>query len=205
MAQKVRNECSVCGQGVTIEGEPDFIGSSDVCTMHYDVVDETMLAWKYGIPFGCPLCGSVWSEYRPLRDIVVLWAFNDYPPWIYNTDIIIPEAAVNHAQSDLGIVLRVGPGYFDRDKVAPKRGHLDLESMLPGMRRPIVRTDSINVGDIVTYDKGVPWAIPMLGLDRNPHHIVFCGALDVFTLVEDHDLMYDRGDRNGEGQARRYK
>ena len=204
-------DCAECGQKVFVEGSPDFIGDDidKPCTNHYELVDQTMVAHRYGIPFGCSVCGSIWSKYRPLRDIVVIWAFNEYPPEMYGSFIVIPEIAIDHHQSDIGMVLRKGPGYFDRDviKFTDIAGPNVRRYSHGGTRKPVVRMDSIHVGDVVAYDKTVPWSIPILGLDHNPHQIIFCGALDVFSVVEHHDLMYNRGDtyEKERSKAHRYK
>jgi len=73
----------------------------------------------------------------------------------------IPKMYRKYYKSDSGILLSVGPGYYEDSG----KWHPTSDQLSPGCK--------------VMYDKTVPWGITVPGLDGKEYAIVMCGYLDV--------------------------
>jgi len=111
---------------------------------------------KYNVPFVCPACGGVNFPLQAVRDIVFI-----YPLYVRRSRslIIIPDSVQSNIERDCGMVLTVGPGYLRNGKIFIK--------------------PEIEVGDIVVYDKGIPWRYDVEGTDNKSYRIPYMGYQDI--------------------------
>ena len=128
---------------------------------------------NFRIPFHCDHCGAIQFNLQAVRDVVYLYPIPkpekigsihipDYDGRSYNTQELF--------RSPCGIVLSFGFGAYD------KQGKLH-------------RSLDIEVGDLVLYNKQVPWSTEMVGGDGQKHKVVFCGYQDLKALVTDESLV----------------
>jgi len=110
--------------------------------------------------------GKVRFPWRPTADRVFI--FPCPPPTHYIPDglLEIPEKFQAEYVQGIGILLAIGPGFFD-DK---GKWHGVPKELVPGV--------------YVKYDQEVPWRHIETGADKKKHAIIFCGASDISGLVE---------------------
>jgi hypothetical protein len=91
------------------------------------------------------------------------------PPETLGKDnlISIPQEYQEYYQDGTGILLSIGPGYYDKkNKWNPTDPKLK-----PGVK--------------VFFDKTVPWEIHVYGNDRKRYRVVVCTEADIYGVVED--------------------
>lgn len=111
--------------------------------------------------------GKLKFSYRAISDMVFI--FPTPPPKRLGKRslIVIPEAQRKGYQDSTGILLSVGPGYYN------KRG-----DWLP-------TTDQLKPGLKVLFDNSVPWGTLVEGVDGKKHSVVLCGVQDIRCIIED--------------------
>lgn len=124
----------------------------------------------FKIPFACKTCGSIMIKYEPTRDLVFLWRY-PAPDRIGLIYLPIGEdyrggGPIKRFSPALAIVLAMGSGYTDR-----KKG--------------FVPTHTIEVGDVVLYNKNVPWTLKLKNSDQDPYTVTICGFEDIHAVVEE--------------------
>jgi len=77
--------------------------------------------------------------------------------------LFIPDRFREKHGNEYGIVISVGPGYYDR--------HMRFKP-----------TD-VQIGDRVIYDKEVPWSLDLKGADGKDHVCKFMGNGDIKAIV----------------------
>jgi len=111
--------------------------------------------------------GKLEFPYRAILDRVFI--FPTPPPKRLGKrkSIIIPEQQRKQYQDSTGILLSVGPGYYD------KKGnwYQTTEQLKPGLK--------------VLFDKSVPWGTHVKGVDGKKYFVVMCGVQDISCIVED--------------------
>ena len=126
-------------------------------------VDENLvkIVLMHKLPFYCGACGAFKFPYRATRDIVFL--LSDQIPEETPGGILIPSVVRDEMHSEYGVVLSVGPGYYDKK----------------GKYHPT----ELKAGDKVLYDKTVPWVQDVEGADGVVYKIKMMGERDVKGLV----------------------
>lgn len=112
---------------------------------------------RYNMPFYCKECRQMNFNYIPLRNLVFIWP--SVPPESI-AGIIIPENVRYAWRDEYGIVLAIGKGYWT------KKGKF-IQSKL-------------KVGDIVIYDKDVPWKTIVDG-----YEVKYMGTNDIKGVIDD--------------------
>ena len=128
---------------------------------------------SFVIPFACPVCNAINIRYRAVRDVVFL--FPTPKPLtvngIYIPDFDFGAGGKRNTQEELrdpsAIVLSIGYGAY-----TPKGKFLD--------------TNELEVGDVVYYNKRVPWRMEHVGTDGKVYEFTICGYQDINSKkVED--------------------
>ena len=117
---------------------------------------------KYQVPFKCNTCGNIKFPYRALHGIVFIW-----PKIIKEKTtggIVVPEFAQYNLKSSTGIVLTCGKGCKHK-----KTGKF-------------VEAD-IKIGDIVLYDKNIPWKMDIEATDNKEYPVDLMNILDVNCVL----------------------
>lgn len=156
--------CPNCGNIVKVvpSGEP---------TVSYELVDKNLYHKKGDIvvPFYCKLCGAIKFPYRAIRDVVFIYP-EPYPEKVGSIYLPRDENYIGGGPTfrlwkPRGVVLSVGPGYWDKKK------------------RRFVPVTGLKVGDIVYFEKNLPKAwrsFEVEGTDGKMHKVVYCGYRDVY-------------------------
>ena len=111
--------------------------------------------------------GNLNFPYRAIRDRVLIYP-SPLPETIGEKKLVIlPNFLKKYYQKGTGILLSVGPGYWD-DK---GKWHPTSDQMKPGIK--------------VQFDKTVPWKYYLEGLDGREYSVVFCGYQDVRGVFEE--------------------
>lgn len=111
--------------------------------------------------------GKIKSPYRMLRDLCLIWP-TPPPERIGEKNLIeIPEFIRSEFQDGTGILLSVGPGYYDKDD----KYHPTSDQLRPGVR--------------VSFDKSVPWITNAVGNDKKTYKLVMCTAQDIHGVVHE--------------------
>lgn len=143
-----------------VEIEPGLNGS----TTFYKpkVIRLAEIVVKYNIPFRCKVCGNLKFKYQAVNSIVFI-----YPDPIEKKEsrIVIPDYIKDFINSDIGTVLSVGPGYYDKKK------------------KRFVQTE-IKPGDRVIFDKNVPWKMKVSDDFGNEHTVIYMAEADVKGIIE---------------------
>ena len=127
------------------------------CGTKGEVIEKSRkIVADYKIPFYCSECGSLYFPYKPLRDIVFLWADSDIDKI---GSFYVPPAFKERHQSNFGTILEFGRGYYTKDG-------------------KFVKTD-LHVGQRVSFDKETPWGNSFEGSDGNTYWVRRMGAQDV--------------------------
>ena len=147
--------------GVPVEAinKPSSITKCEECgTPHENNNSKVVESFK--IPFKCSTCGSVKFPYQALNGIVYVW-----PKPIEESvgTIIIPERLRQNLKTNLGVVLSVGSGCLD-------------------VRRNVFVESSLKEGDVLKYDKNVPWR-DSIEDDTGSEHIV-----DILNVLDAHSV-----------------
>lgn len=123
-------------------------------------------AIEYRIPFVCNLCGSIRVPYKPLRGVVFLWK-PAVPEKVGS--IIIPDYegrrgnARDLMRQPTAVVMAFGPGaYTPEGSFVPSEG--------------------IEVGDLVLYNKDVPWNQMMFDSVGVEHNVILCSYVDIIGV-----------------------
>ena len=112
------------------------------------------------IPFVCQVCGVFQFKYQAIRDIVFIWPL---PSAEKIGNIVLPE--ICRTETEFGVVLSVGRGVHDKK----------------GRFHPV----TFEVGDLVAYDKDVPWRTTLYGSTGIKKFLVkYMGARDIKAVVE---------------------
>ena len=136
-------------------------------------INPLLYAHTYGIPFFCTFCGAIKFNYRAIRDIVFLWPIPLTRTYVEEGVVERPESSIDsedevYGRSNLGIVLSVGPGYYDNKRFHP--------------------TNTLERGMKILYDKNVPWRTYVKDNDGKSRMVVFCGFKDIWSIVEDVEI-----------------
>lgn len=117
---------------------------------------------EYKLPFKCE-CGNIQFPYEALNGITFLWP----KPVEDKTKggFIIPNMAKEGFKSYYALVLSVGEGCLDK-----KTGNF-IES-------------KIKVGDIVLYDKSIPWGVEVESPEGNKYPVKIANILDITAKVK---------------------
>lgn len=123
---------------------------------------------EFVIPFSCKECGSIKIDYEPVRDVILLWA---YPPpeksaggIVLVHDKYIGGSLAEELRPDKAVVMAFGPGFFDKKETR----------FIPMLE--------YEIGDIVRYNKDVPWKIDLEDSDGNKHNVTMCGMYDIWAI-----------------------
>ena len=169
--------CSGCGIGVVVVGSPDFVGdtSKDGCTCHYEPVDRHLadVVTKYKIPFYCEMCGAIKLPIQAHNNYVILW--EPTPEKIGS--ILIPEKVRKVFLKGIGVILSSGKGASDKRK------------FIPNETKP---------GDVVYYDKSVPWFVEIYGVDGKLYEVPIMPEQDIKCMVGDEETS-DEGQGDSQG------
>jgi len=149
-------KCPNCSTEVRVVNSPGE--GSD--TEHLVPVDPDCLGARYENPFHCIVCGGIQFPIRPLRDLTYLWS-DPVPEKVGS--IYIPKMAQESLLNEFGLVLAVGPGYYD------KKGKYHPTELKPGQR--------------VFYDNTVPWSVYVKTPDGVKHIVKFMGEQDIKGAV----------------------
>jgi co-chaperonin GroES (HSP10) len=90
---------------------------------------------KFEIPFVCIKCGGFLFPYKAVLDRVFLYP-QKTPAKIGS--IFLTETYRASKEQEIGVILSVGPGYYNKKGV-------------------FISVDDFKGGDVVIYDKQVPW------------------------------------------------
>lgn len=146
--------CGTCGAEV-------FIGEDAPRILFV----EKLRAGRHNVPFYCDECGAIKSPIRVLNDSVLLYPFPDETKLSFESDIIhVPESYKEYYPSDTGVIVACGKGYFTQKGKWKK---------MP-----------VEVGDLVKFDKTVPWKAPYVGTDGNTYYLKKMGSGDILGFVE---------------------
>jgi len=107
--------------------------------------------------------GNLCFPYRAILDRVFIYPTP--PPEKFRSKrsvIEIPGQFRKYYQDGTGIILSIGPGYYDEKG----KWHSTLEQLKVGMK--------------VAFDKTVPWGCDVVGLDGKEYLVTICGYNDVY-------------------------
>ena len=111
----------------------------------------------FKVPFCCVTCGNLFFPLQAVRDIVFLYP---KPKQEKIGSIIIPEAF--RTEEEEAVVLSFGKGYYKKKTFIP----IELE-----------------LGDIVKYDKNIPWVHYVRASDGIKHRVKYCSYEDILSIV----------------------
>ena len=156
----MKMNCKSCGTEIEVMVEK----SIHLCAP----VDKRLLASTYDIPFCCGFCGGIKFQYHAIRGVVFVWPLYRLDKRFENKNskIIIPEFVKKTELSDTGIILSVGPGFYDKKHKDKWRAVVGLCS---GMK--------------VIYDCTVPWGIDTKGSDGRFYYVKICDFSDVSVEI----------------------
>ena len=120
-------KCKECGAQVTKRNNSSY---------KWKPVDPFLDSVPNNVPFNCSLCGSVRCNLKAIHDYVLVFPVRKQP---VQSDVIALPETLEPEDTDYGIVLSFGPGYYSKKK--------------------FVRSGDIRVGMKVLYDKHVPWEV----------------------------------------------
>lgn len=117
----------------------------------------------YDVPFRCKACGMLKFPYQAINGVVMVW-----PKPIPETQglIHIPDRIRAVFKETLGMVMSTGAGCIEQ------------------MTRKFVKS-SVVPGDILSYDKNVPWQVEVPDPSGKKHTVDMMNVLDVLATVED--------------------
>lgn len=109
--------------------------------------------------------GKVQFPWNPVSDKVFI--LPSPPPEKHGNLIEIPQQFREEYKDNTGILLAVGPGYYDKKGIF----HFTNSELCPGVK--------------VVYDVTVPWKHKVKDNNGVEHELVLCGAADVVCVLED--------------------
>ena len=117
---------------------------------------------EYQVPFKCNTCGNIKFPYKALNGIVFLWP----KPIEEKTKggLHIPEIYKENFKSFYAVVLSVGKGCKN------KKTNQFVEA-------------EIQSGDIVIYDKSIPWTSEVEDSEGKKHKVSMANILDINAKV----------------------
>ncbi len=154
--------CPVCKNEIEVISQEE--------TAQYKPVNLKLNSRRDGfnIPFSCSLCHSLKFNYTPARDVLFVWPYprpTQTQGGIHLVDEkFIGGSYVDELAPDRAIVLAIGPGYFDKKK------------------HRFVPTHSIEIGDVVRYNKKVPWKIELRNDNGEKFPVTLCGFADCYAV-----------------------
>lgn len=110
--------------------------------------------------------GKIRFPWRPTSDRAFIYPCPPPDTYIPGGRIVIPDAHKDFYFQGIGVLLAVGPGFFD-DK---GKWHGVPVDLIPGV--------------LVKYDQTVPWRQVETAPDGKDYVIVLCGAADISGVVE---------------------
>jgi len=110
--------------------------------------------------------GNIQFPLEPTLDRVFILP-SPPPEKFHGSSILIPDMFQEYYKRGIGILLAVGPGYYD----------------VKGKWHPT--SPQLKVGAKVCYDVSVPWEEILTGLDGKQHAVVLCGNADVYGVFEE--------------------
>ena len=81
--------------------------------------------------------------------------------------ISIPQEFQEYYQDKTGILMSIGPGYYDKKN----RWNPTDPKLKPGVK--------------VFFDNSIPWSLNILGLDKKEYKVFICVEADILGVVED--------------------
>lgn len=130
----------------------------------YTPTNNLLRAHTYGVPFCCSFCGAIKFPYKAVRDVVFVYPFPYPAVYKEGTMILIPEKYKEFYGDGTGVILSIGPGYYDNERFRPTPPELV-------------------VGLKVLFDKDVPWRCLVPDGRGKSHEIVYCGVKDVRGII----------------------
>ncbi len=159
-------KCGVCGTEIRVYSTGEGTSSYEPVNKKLDTNIERH---RMRVPFYCALCGAIDFPFQAVRDVVFLYPM---PAPRKIGDLYIPEgefiggSVAEKFREPIAVVLSVGQGSRDR------------------RNKEFISTKGVvEAGDVVYYNKKVPWRMNMRGSDGNEHVVVYCGILDLRGLV----------------------
>ena len=117
---------------------------------------------KYKVPFYCELCGSVYIKHQAVNGINFIWP--EVLPEKHG-GIYIPDKIKPIFKKSIGIVLSSGIGCINKQ----------TRSFIRSVLKP---------GDIVLYDKSVPWQLEFEATDGKKYQVDMCNIIDICAYGE---------------------
>ena len=159
-------KCEACGAEVRVK-------SSDEGTSSYELVNKKMSAQRkeLRIPFACGLCGAIDFKFQAVRDVVFLYPTPKVERvgmiWLLDQDVR-GGSAQEALTPPTGYILSAGNGDVNRKT----NEFMDFGNQ-------------IVPGDMVYFNRNVPWELELPGPDGAMHKVVYCGFMDLFAKVCD--------------------
>lgn len=118
---------------------------------------------SYDVPFRCQTCGMLTFPYRAINGLVMVW-----PKPIPETQgsIYIPERIRAVFKTTIGIVMSTGKGCVEKST------------------KKFVKS-TVVPGDILSYDKNVPWQVEVPDSTGKTHTVDMMNILDVLATVKE--------------------
>ena len=165
--------CCDCGVVVSTSSSPRtgshiFHHSRTTCFGHFSRTPTlpTLHCEKYKVPFYCLKCGAIKSPWRAIRDIAIIYPIPIKDTYKEQGKVVIPDQYKGFYKKGEGVLLSIGPGYYDDKKFHPV-------------------TNQLVPGALVRYNKDVMWAITETGVDGKEHVLTICGAQDIWFIQEE--------------------
>jgi len=163
LGEVVLADCPECGAKVSQVKDADFEENG---IYYYFTLNKELagIIKEFNVPFVCHTCGNIKFSHRCIRDVVALWVM---PKVEKVGSIYIPDDhfvggnPADRYKKAIGVVLSVGPGHTDK-------------------RRGLIPNTEIAVGDVVQYEKSVPWIWEIADDKGLKHKVVFCGVQDIY-------------------------
>lgn len=151
--------CTKCG----VEVRKSLIEASGDGPQGFHWVPVNILLWhdNYKVPFYCEECGAIKSPWKPLRDIALIYPIPVKDTYAMGGQVVIPDNYKQFYRKGEGVLLAVGPGYYDTKKFCPTNPQL-------------------TTGSFVRYNPEVPWSLPVIATDDKEHILIICGAQDIW-------------------------
>jgi len=112
--------------------------------------------------------GKIVLKLEPLRDICLIYPIPPKDTIGDKKTILIPDQYKDKHYKPEGVLLAVGPGYYD-----PKTGvYREVSKALkPGVK--------------VTFDLNVPWRQTVKGVDGKQYTVVMCTEQDIQCIIKE--------------------
>lgn len=155
--------CPACGVEV-------YIGGKTGETNYYIPVNLKLRSYRDGfkIPFYCGVCGALKFNYVAVRDVLFVWPYpkptESKGGIVLVDDNYIGGSYVEEIRPNKAIVLAIGDGFFSKTK------------------KKFIPCYGIEVGDVVRYNKKVPWVIELKNDNEEKHKVTLCGFQDCYAV-----------------------